>query len=113
MGNGSNRLLLSEQLRHSLRELVEFDVGRIRLPVAEIGPVQSLKARGASTCSRNTGTRIPRRLPSDASFRTHSEATEIPDHSTITHLASLSAFSMTSSKDFPKGIFRSHQTDQP
>ena len=46
MGNGSNRLLLSEQLRHSLRELVEFDVGRIRLPVAEIGPVQKPESEG-------------------------------------------------------------------
>ena len=75
--------------------------------------VESLKAKGASTVSRNTGTKIPRRLASDASFLTHSEATDTVDQRTMAHLASPSAFSITSSKDFPKGIFRSHQTDQP
>src|SRR4029453_5316830 len=76
-------------------------------------PFKSLKANGASTVSRNTGTKIPRRFASDASFLTHSEATDIADHRTIAHLDSLSAFSITSSNDLPNGIFRSHQTDQP
>src|ERR1700745_1690877 len=62
-------------------------------------PFDSLKASGASTVSRNTGTKIPRRFASDASFLTHSEATDTVDQRTIAHLDSLSAFSITSSKD--------------
>src|SRR5215475_5785103 len=60
-------------------------------------PFKSLKANGASTLSINTGTKIPRRFASDASFLTHSETTDTADHRTIAHLDSLRAFSMTSS----------------
>src|SRR6185295_9511334 len=58
-------------------------------------PLRRRNARGASTCSINTGTKIPLRLASDASLRTHSDATDTADQSTIAHLASASAFSIT------------------
>ena len=60
-----------------------------------------------------TGSRTFRFLPSSASALTQSEFTDRSDHTTTTHLAQVSACSMTRSNDSPVGILRSHQTDQP
>ena len=53
------------------------------------------------------------RLPSSASLRTQSEATEDLDQRTMTQRASSIASSITWWNDLPTGIFRSHHTDQP
>lgn len=65
-----------------------------RGPSCPAGPrSEGGKPGGASTSSRNTGTRVPRRLASEASLRTHSEAAEAALHNTGMQRAPLSACS--------------------
>ena len=68
---------------------------------------------GILVFSMRTGIRMPRALPSRASVLTQSDRTDTPDHSTRMQRAASTCSSMTSSKLLPKGILRSHQTDQP
>ena len=70
-------------------------------------------SKGIFTSSMKTGSSTCRRAPSAASVFTQSDAIDALVQTTTTHRAASNSCSMTWSKLFPKGIFRSHQTDQP
>jgi len=72
-----------------------------------------LKLSGILTSSINTGIRIRRSTPSDASVKTQSEDADLLDQITMMHFAESIASSITLSKIFPGGMKRSHHTDQP
>src|SRR5688572_4285272 len=70
-----------------------------------------LNSSGSAVDSIIAGTRMPRFSASPASVFTQLDVTEVFDQSTISHLAELSAYWMTSSKTLPGGIVRSHHTE--
>ena len=67
---------LPEDFSNPFGQPVHFRVQAFRAAADKSAPFNKRNASGASKASRNTGTRIPRRLASDASLLTHSDETE-------------------------------------